>query len=61
MKKTILILSVIVVLFLVYSNNKVDAEVVIPDGAIRVRVIANSNSSEDQNLKIEVKEYEDES
>ena len=44
-------------MLLVYSNNKVDAEVVIPDGAIRVRVIANSNSLYDQSMKMKVKEY----
>ena len=56
-KKFILIITAIIILFFVYSNEKVDAEVVIPDGAIRVRVIANSNTIEDQNMKIEVKKY----
>ena len=44
-------------MFFVYSNNKVDAEVIIPDGAIRVRVIANSNSLYDQSIKMKVKDY----
>lgn len=47
----------IMILFFVYSNEKVDASVVIPDGAIRVRVIANSNTIYDQNMKMKVKSY----
>ena len=46
-----------IIMFFVYSNNKVDAEVIIPDGAIRVRVIANSNSLYDQSIKMKVKDY----
>ena len=57
MKKIILILLTIVVMLLVYNNSKVDAEVIIPDGAIRVRVIANSNSLYDQSMKMKVKKY----
>ena len=37
-------------------NASVD-EIVIPDAAIRVRVIANSNSIHDQTMKMKVKEY----
>ena len=44
-------------MLLVYSKTLVDALVVIPDGAIRVRVIANSNSLYDQSMKMKVKEY----
>ena len=39
------------------NNEKVDATVVIPEGAIRVRVIANSNTIEDQSMKMKVKKY----
>lgn len=38
----------------VFINEK--EELLIPDNAIRFRVIANSNSEKDQNLKLEVKE-----
>ena len=56
MKKFILILSAIIVIFLVY--NKVMAEeIVIPDSSIRLRVIPNSNSSYDQAMKQVVKSY----
>ena len=56
MKKFILILSAIIVIFLVY--NKVMAEeVIIPDNSIRLRVIPNSNSSYDQAMKQVVKSY----
>ena len=57
MRKYLFIIIAILVLFFVYSNNRVDAEVVIPDGAIRVRVIANSNTVKDQSMKMLVKEY----
>jgi len=57
MKKFILVIMAIMILFFVYNNEKVDAEVVIPDGAIRVRVIANSNTIYDQNMKMKVKSY----
>jgi len=57
MKKFILIILVMIIMIFVYSNNKVDAEVIIPDGAIRVRVIANSNSLYDQSMKMKVKDY----
>ena len=57
MKNFILILLAMIIMFFVYSNNKVDAEVIIPDGAIRVRVIANSNSLYDQSIKMKVKDY----
>ena len=56
-KKIILIIMAIFIAFLVYNSEKVDAEVVIPDGAIRVRVIANSNTIFDQNMKMKVKQY----
>ncbi len=57
MKKYILVVIAIFILFFVYIREQVDAEVVIPDGAIRVRVIANSNTIRDQSMKMLVKEY----
>lgn len=57
MKKIIFIVITVIVAFLVYVNvNASVDEVVIPDAAIRVRVIANSNSIHDQNMKMKVKE-----
>ena len=40
-------------LFYFYTNKE---EILIPDYAIRFRIIANSNSKEDQELKKKVKE-----
>lgn len=48
MKKIMIVLSVIVVIFV--SRNITD-DLIIPDEAIRVRVVANSNSSSDQIIK----------
>ena len=56
MKKLILIILTIIVAFLVYVNVNADVgEIVIPEAAIRVRVIANSNSIDDQSMKMKVK------
>ena len=52
MKKIIPILFLFF-LFYFYTNKE---EIIIPDYAIRFRVIANSNSKEDQELKMKVKE-----
>lgn len=52
MKKIIIILFIIVVL-LVGLNEK--ENILIPDDAIRFRIIANSNSEYDQELKMKVK------
>ena len=49
MKKFILSIIIIITVVIINRNN-----IVIPDEAIRVRVIANSNSSLDQSLKKEV-------
>lgn len=55
MKKTIFI--VIVILFIYYIIGVLSEEVIkIPEEAIRFRVIANSNSKEDQDVKYEVKD-----
>ena len=46
----------VIVAFLVYVNVNADVgEIVIPEAAIRVRVIANSNSIDDQSMKMKVK------
>lgn len=52
MKKIIIILFIISSIYLI--NNK--DEVIIPNNSIRFRIIANSNSIEDQNLKNTIKE-----
>lgn len=55
MKKIILLLTIIVSIF-IYKETK-NNEVIIPDSAIRLRVIPNSNSALDQNMKLKVKDY----
>ena len=56
MKKIILIVLAILTIYLL--TNKVKAEeVIIPDTAIRLRVIPNSNSTYDQDMKQKVKIY----
>lgn len=52
MKKIIISLFIVTILLLV---NKNDTKVLIPDNAIRFRIIANSNSIEDQKEKIEIR------
>lgn len=44
------------IILYVNVNAEVD-EIVIPEAAIRVRVIANSNSIKDQSMKMKVKKY----
>ena len=56
MKKLVLIILTIIVALLVYVNVNAD-EIIIPSSAIRVRVIANSNTIEDQSMKMKVKKY----
>ena len=53
MKKIVIVLFIIVVV-LVGINEK--EQILIPDNAIRFRVIANSDTNEDQNLKNNNKE-----
>lgn len=55
MKKIVLILALSVAV-LIYNEIK-EEEIIIPDTAIRLRVIPNSNSVVDQNMKNKVKEY----
>lgn len=58
MKKIIFIIITVVVALLVYINVNAEVdEIVIPEAAIRVRVIANSNTIHDQSMKMKVKEY----
>lgn len=52
MKKIIVCLFIVTVLVLV---NKEEIKVLIPEDAIRFRIIANSNSIEDQKEKIEIR------
>lgn len=54
MKKYLIVLTIITTIFVL--NDLQSNEVVIPKEAIRFRVIANSNSKEDQDLKIKVKD-----
>ena len=57
MKKTIFIIITVIVALLVYMNVNAEVdEIVIPEAAIRVRVIAHSNSIHDQSMKMKVKE-----
>lgn len=53
MKKLIIVLFLITICSLIINNEK---QVVIPNTAIRFRIIANSDSSADQDLKMQVKE-----
>lgn len=54
MKKVLIIVLSLISLIYLY-NSSVKAETIIPDDAIRFRVIANSNTIYDQNIKIQVK------
>lgn len=56
MKKKIIVFLFLIIIFLIYieTNNNT---IVIPSSAIRLRVIPNSNSIIDQNMKIKVKDY----
>ena len=55
-RKLILIMLTIVTIYVVYNNVKAE-EIVIPNTAIRLRVIPNSNNLLDQEMKGKVKEY----
>ena len=50
MKKTLIIIAIVI---LILSSKKLET-VIIPKEAIRFRVIANSNSEEDQKIKKEI-------
>ncbi|MEG0825848.1 MAG: stage II sporulation protein R [Bacilli bacterium] len=53
MKKTLIILIFIISFYIFVSS--VGSKVLIPNEAIRIRIIANSNSVNDQNIKKQVK------
>ena len=55
MKKIIILLALFVAV-LIYNEIK-EQEIIIPSTAIRLRVIPNSNSTRDQNIKNMVKEH----
>ena len=55
MKKVIFVIIIVIISIFVYIN--VNASVVIPSGAIRVRVVPNSNDVYDQEMKQKVKDY----
>lgn len=55
MKKTILLFLIVISLY-VFIGNVFATKNIIPDEAIRIRVIANSNSEYDQNIKLKVKD-----
>ena len=46
-------LAIIMIIFL--SNTNTKEEIIIPNESIRIRVVANSNSKEDQELKQKVR------
>lgn len=56
MRKFIIIVLAVISIFLLSNNTKAE-ELVIPDSAIRLRVIPNSNNSFDIHMKEEVKSY----
>lgn len=53
MKKVLLIILSIIIALLVYKSEE---KIIIPDDAIRFRVIANSDSAHDQEVKYKVKD-----
>lgn len=55
MKKVILIILLMLSIYLYSISNKKE-EIVVPDTAIRFRILANSNTAYDQNVKLKVKE-----
>ena len=55
MKKVIIVLLAITISLLIIKNQR--EEIVIPNTAIRLRVIPNSNSPFDQKMKLKVKNY----
>ena len=55
MKKSILLIILVIVLYMIIGNVVAKNEL-IPEEAIRIRVIANSNSDYDQEIKMKVKE-----
>lgn len=56
MKKVIIIILTLIVMFFIYNETK-SVDIIIPSTAIRLRVIPNSNSTLDQSMKNKVKSY----
>ena len=54
MRKIVVLIITIMLLF-IFSNISKKTESIIPDSAIRFRVIANSNTAYDQNVKIQIR------
>ncbi len=54
MKRIVLIISMFLVIILLMNNKSIE-EIKIPNESIRIRIIANSNSKEDQEIKKVVK------
>ncbi len=55
MKKTIVIIVAIIILIMVINTEAKEENYIIPTEAVRLRIVANSNSQEDQRIKNEVK------
>ena len=55
MKKIIILFLLVLILYLVYNTN--NQPITIPDTALRLRVIPNSNSAYDLKMKAKVKDY----
>ena len=55
MKRTIIFFIGIIITYMIIGNVFAESNI-IPDDAIRIRVIANSNSEYDQNIKLKVKD-----
>ncbi len=53
MKKTVTLI-IFVIVFYIAAPNIVEGAVTIPDNAIRIRIVPNSNADEDQNIKKKV-------
>ena len=53
MKKIIIVLFSITLIYVLYSGEE---QILIPEESLRFRVIANSDEQKDQQLKLEVKE-----
>ena len=57
MKKIIILSFLVLTLYLVYNHTTQVEAITIPDNAIRLRVVPNSNSAYDLNMKSQVKKY----
>ena len=55
MKKTIIFL-IMIAIFYIFTSSALASSIKIPDDAIRIRVVPNSNSDYDQAIKGKVKD-----